>query len=933
MPDMLSIPRGEWENLEKRAKKLAGEKSYLQLLVNMMQQLGAVAGLENVVEAMPRIVMENIGGTNLVLYYFIDQDIYRVDLYGNKAQLDAFDDPDVAQVAASREMVEIEHDFSATRMLAEEYARHGWTWIFPLMVGPDLIGVFKLENLHISTREWRQQLPTFFNYAALVLKNEILGHTRLQKAYAKLEKEISARLVAEDELEIANDELQLANDELQLKLDTLLQADVAIEEIELRNILNIPELKSLLEDVYEISHVASAILDLKGEVLIGIGWQTICTQFHRVHSQTRQNCYESDVVLTRGIPEGQVKAYKCKNNLWDVSTPLFLGGRHVANLFIGQFFYEDEPPDEAVFSAQADKYGFDKDAYLEAMRQVPLCSRETVAHLMAFYGKFAALVSKLSFSNVKLARSLLDNKRIGEELRRAKEGLEETVAERTAALQRTTDELDRFFTLNLDLLCIAGMDGCFHRLNRAWEKTLGYSLDELRLARFTDFIHPDDVAPTGDAVAKLAAGEEVIGFVNRYRCKDGSYRWIEWHSTKGNDLIYAAARDITERKQAEEQLRNERDFAEGLVNTAPAIVLVLDAEGRIVRINPFMETVSGYTLAEVQGKDWFSTFLPEGRREQVRSMFLSAINDIQTRGNVDTIVTRDGRERFIEWNDKTLKDAEGRTLGLLAIGQDITSRREAEEKLRILNETLENRVQEEVAKNREKDTLLIQQSRLATMGEMMHNVAHQWRQPLSAITLLLQNILDEYDYGELTRDSLSEEVKTARRLADKMSTTIDDFRNFFRPDQRSTVFNLRNSVREALNLVEASFNNNQITVTVAASEDVLVTGFANEFSQVLLNVLTNAKDAILKAGVGGQVAITVERKDGTGVVRVRDNGGGIPEDVLPKVFDPYFTTKESGTGIGLYMSRMIMEHMHATIEIRNVDGGAEVVLGLAEAEQ
>ena len=135
-------------------------------------------------------------------------------------------------------------------------------------------------------------------------------------------------------------------------------------------------------------------------------------------------------------------------------------------------------------------------------------------------------------------------------------------------------------------------------------------------------------------------------------------------------------------KQSEEALRRERDFAESLIETAQAIVLVLDTEGRIVRINPYMEEISGYSMEEVQGKDWFTTFLPERDHSRIREMFLKAVSDIQTRGNTNSIVTKDGRERDIEWYDKTLKDTECNVVGVLAIGQDMTERRQMEEALR-----------------------------------------------------------------------------------------------------------------------------------------------------------------------------------------------------------------------------------------------------------
>ena len=167
-------------------------------------------------------------------------------------------------------------------------------------------------------------------------------------------------------------------------------------------------------------------------------------------------------------------------------------------------------------------------------------------------------------------------------------------------------------------------------------------------------------------------------------------------------LNEALQAEIAQRKQTEETLRGERDFAQAVIETAQAIVLVLDTEGRIVHFNPYMEEISGYQLQKVHGKDWFSTFLPERDRDWVRALFLQAVGDIQTRGNVNPIVTKGGREREIEWYDKTLKDADGKTVGLLAIGQDITERKQAQEALQKMRDELGQLVSE---RTRELQTL------------------------------------------------------------------------------------------------------------------------------------------------------------------------------------------------------------------------------------
>jgi PAS domain S-box-containing protein len=251
-------------------------------------------------------------------------------------------------------------------------------------------------------------------------------------------------------------------------------------------------------------------------------------------------------------------------------------------------------------------------------------------------------------------------------------------------MEQNPIDYQRIFNLSLDLICITGMDGYFKYLNPAWEKNLGYTRDELLSRPFLDFIHPDDHAKNDEEVAKLAAGNQIFHFENRYIHKDGSMRHISWTAQAVADEkeMYCIGRDITKRKQAEDALKEEKTFAESIIETAQTIMLILDVEGRIVRFNPYMEEISGYRLEEVQGKDWFSIFLPEREREQIRQIYLKALTDIQTRGNINSIITKDGDERYIEWYDKTLKDREGKAAGLLAIGQDITDRKQAEEALK-----------------------------------------------------------------------------------------------------------------------------------------------------------------------------------------------------------------------------------------------------------
>ncbi|MHB9119193.1 MAG: sensor histidine kinase [Burkholderiales bacterium] len=262
---------------------------------------------------------------------------------------------------------------------------------------------------------------------------------------------------------------------------------------------------------------------------------------------------------------------------------------------------------------------------------------------------------------------------------------------------------------------------------------------------------------------------------------------------------------------------------------------------------------------------------------------------------------------------------------------EIAERKEAEQALKELNATLEQRVSDELAKNREKDHLLIQQSRLAAMGEMVNNIAHQWRQPLNSLGLIVSNMHDDFRFNTMTPETLNRDVAAVRHLIERMSNTIDDFREFFRPDREESQFDLVEATRDAIAIIEATFKNNHIDLELDLPPHALtVTGFHNQYAQAVLNLLANAKESIVASKTGsGRTRITLREQASDAVLSVEDNGGGIPQGILPKLFEPYFTTKEQGSGIGLYMVKMIVErNMHGKVGAMNLEHGAKFTLSV-----
>jgi signal transduction histidine kinase len=217
------------------------------------------------------------------------------------------------------------------------------------------------------------------------------------------------------------------------------------------------------------------------------------------------------------------------------------------------------------------------------------------------------------------------------------------------------------------------------------------------------------------------------------------------------------------------------------------------------------------------------------------------------------------------------------------------------------------------------------------MGEMIGNIAHQWRQPLNEIALLIQSFEMAFYRDKLDEDFLEKRLEESEELIDKMSQTIDDFREFFNPNKEKTLFSLNTSIYDSLKLLQASFESSSISVNFNFSDEVEFFGFKNEFEQVILNILSNSKD-VLENSEKREIEIEIVKGKNISI-SISDSGGGIPVENLSRVFEPYFTTKEQGkgTGIGLYMSKSIIEAMGGEIRVWNSEIGATFEIELPKS--
>ncbi len=246
---------------------------------------------------------------------------------------------------------------------------------------------------------------------------------------------------------------------------------------------------------------------------------------------------------------------------------------------------------------------------------------------------------------------------------------------------------------------------------------------------------------------------------------------------------------------------------------------------------------------------------------------------------------------------------------------------EKTKELQELNDYLEFKINKEVTNSRKKDLIMFQQAKLASLGEMLGNIAHQWRQPLGSLIMIIQSFQTKMELGKLSFDFVEKKTNDAVLLAQNMSNTLDDFQNFFSPKKDKILFNIRDCVEHSIELSKYILEKENIKLNLLVTDDLKIYGFYNELSHVILNMISNSKDALKTNKNQKVIKIIIKKYKNNARINIYDNGGGIEEEILPQVFEPYYTTKykSAGTGIGLYMSKQIIEkHMQGNIKCKNV---------------
>jgi PAS domain S-box-containing protein len=488
-----------------------------------------------------------------------------------------------------------------------------------------------------------------------------------------------------------------------MKLGNIPSPARKIENLVLADIIDVQVIQSLMNDFYKLAHIPIGINDLKGNVLVGAGWQNICTKFHRAHPETSKYCVESDTNLSLVATPGELKLYKCKNNMCDIVTPITLDGQHVGYVFSGQFFFDDEPLDYEFFRSQARKYDFNEEEYMAALNKVPRLSREAVDTSMVFLRTFANTISQLSYSNFKLAHLL---------------------AERDILVNALREREEHFHTMaNVipQLAWIAHPDGYIYWYNERWYSYTGTTQEQMEGWGWQS-VHDPEVLPKvlERWKASITTGQ-MFDMEFPLRGTDGIFRpfltrVLPLKDAVGNILQwFGTSTDVTERKKTEEALKEARDSLEEKVKERTteldkAYNLLKESEKRLAEAQK-MSHIGNWELDLITNKIYLSdelyhifrrdsqklatpyneylSYVHPRDRDHVDNAFKKAINGKLC--SIDhRIILANGEERTVHLQSEAIFDEKKIPIRLKGIVQDITERKKAEEKIQSLANVVES---------------------------------------------------------------------------------------------------------------------------------------------------------------------------------------------------------------------------------------------------
>ncbi|WP_417333738.1 PAS domain-containing sensor histidine kinase [Halarcobacter sp.] len=501
--------------------------------------------------------------------------------------------------------------------------------------------------------------------------------------------------------------------------------------------------------------------------------------------------------------------------------------------------------------------------------------------------------------------------------------------------------LEASFSLSNQAIYLLNQEGEVLFANNNALETLGYTKEEITKLHVWDIDANVNTEEKYLDAVKMFHEKGPDGQANTletyHRRKDGRVFPVEVVSkfTKidGKEYLFSYARDITSRVRRTEEINLYFD----LINSSKDMIFVVDHESELVEFaNETACDQLGYTLAELKKTKISNIRKPMESADNIAiPEVLKKIKEENSLTTFGVYTTKDGVNIPVE-TSLHLKEYQGKFF-VTAISRDISERLEIDGKREELNLKLKNynkTLEKEISKVKKDlldyESIMKRQSKMAAMGEMLENIAHQWRQPLSAVSVLSTGMILQNEQDLLNKDLLDAGLNDINEQVQYLSKTIDDFRNFFKPNKQKNRFNLKSVIKTSIKLSKARYTKKHIEF-ITSIEDMELFTYENELLQVLLNIITNAKDELIKKEGKKFIIIDTCSDEDYLYIKIKDNAGGIDKFILDRIFEPYFTTKHNsqGTGIGLYMSKNIVKHMNGKISVKNenIEYNSSVYLG------
>lgn len=501
--------------------------------------------------------------------------------------------------------------------------------------------------------------------------------------------------------------------------------------------------------------------------------------------------------------------------------------------------------------------------------------------------------------------------------------------------KRVEQETERIFELSVDMVGMGNLDGFFVRINSSFNRLLGYEDKEFLAKPFIEFVHEDDVEKTLEALTRAVEGKNDLNIVNRYKCKDGSFIWVEWNvlAIAKENIFYAYGRDITEHKQVEDQLRREKDRAQNYLDIAGVMLVALNNKGEVTLINKKGCEVLGDGEDKIIGKNWFDNYLPERLRRTVKNVFNNLLKGetelVEFYENV--LLTSKGDEKIIAWHNSVLYDIEGRIIGILSSGTDITDIKAAEVELYKHQYQLEELVEDRTKELRAAQEELVRKERLATLGQLTATVSHELRNPLGAMKPSLYIIEKKIDKND---ERVQKAIERIDRNIDRCDNIIDELLDFTR---------IIRLVRQSIRIdewLESVVDEQDIPKDIRVEKDLSLKDVelvvdSDRLRRAVINVVENACHAMENENhqiidkKNACLRIKTVSNDERIEIVISDSGSGMPQDILGRIFEPLFSTRGFGVGLGMPTVKQIMEQHGGGIDIDSEEGkGTTVTLWL-----